>query len=110
MLTVGLSGATRHGCVALSDKGTIVGVCEQERITRVRNAGFNASGRPDEALDTLLQRRQLTRDSIGRYVAAEPLPSAAGRQPFEPIEHHLAHAATAYLSSPFPAATILVCD
>ena len=51
LLTVGLGGVASHGCVALSERGRIVGVCEQERITRVRNAGFNASGLPDEALD-----------------------------------------------------------
>ena len=59
MRTVGLGGVARHGCVALSDRGRIVGVCEQERITRMRNAGFNTSGLPDEALDApaALQRR-----------------------------------------------------
>jgi carbamoyltransferase len=109
LLTVGLGGATRHGCVALSEQGRIVGVCEQERITRVRNAGFNPSGFPDEALDALLAWRQLTRDSLGRYAAAEPVPTA-GRPPIAQIEHHLGHAATAYLSSAFPAATIVICD
>ena len=109
MLTVGLGGVSRHGCVALSDRGRIVGVCEQERITRMRNAGFNASGLPDEALDALLSWRRLTRASVGRFAAAEPLPTS-GPRPLAQVEHHLAHAATAYLSSAFPAATILICD
>ena len=61
LLTVGLGGVASHGCVALSERGRMVGVCEQERVTRVRNAGFNASGLPDEALDALLTWRRLTR-------------------------------------------------
>jgi hypothetical protein len=51
---IGLGGAARNGCVALRVDDGILGVCEQERITRVRAAGFNASGLPDEALDELL--------------------------------------------------------
>jgi carbamoyltransferase len=110
MLTAGLGGTNGHGCVSLSDGGRILAVCEQERVTRVRSAGFNRStGLPDEALDTLLDRRNLTRESVGKYLAAEPLP-AATVPPHDAIDHHLAHAATAYFTSPYASAAILVCD
>ena len=110
MLTAGLGGVGRHGCVALSDGERLVGVCEQERITRVRGAGFNATGLPDEALDTLLRRMGQTRADVGRYVTAEPTGGLSGALAGERIDHHLAHACTAYFTSPFDSATIVVCD
>lgn len=109
MLTAGLGGSSRHGCVALSDGERLVGVCEQERVTRVRGAGFNSTGLPDEAFDTLLERRGQTRADVIRYVTAE-----APREPVmvasERIDHHLAHASAAYLTSPFESSVVVVCD
>jgi predicted NodU family carbamoyl transferase len=109
MLTAGLGGPSRHGCVALSDGERLVGVCEQERVTRVRGAGFNATGLPDEAFDTLLERRGRTRADVNRYVSAEsvrePVTTASER-----IDHHLAHASAAYRTSPFDSSVVVVCD
>lgn len=111
MMTAGLGGVVRHGCVALVEDSRVVGVCEQERVTRVRNAGFNPSGLPDEALNLLLQRLRRTRNDVGRYVLAEETSSQGECVAwFERIEHHLAHACAAYLTSPFSSAAIVVCD
>ena len=55
-LIVGLGGGAENACVALSNGQNILGICEQERITRVRAAGVNSTGLPDEALDFLLRR------------------------------------------------------
>ena len=70
MITAGLGGAERHGSVALAEGARVMGVCQQERVTRVRNAGFNPSGLPDEALDALLRCHGRSRDDVGRYVVA----------------------------------------
>ncbi len=110
MLTVGLGGVARHGCVALSEDGVLLGVCEQERITRQRAAGFNASGLPDEALDATLERLGRRRDDVGRYIAASEGEVHGSSASIEHIDHHLAHACTAYLTSSFSSAAILVCD
>lgn len=110
MLTAGLGGADRHGCVALSDGQRVVAVCEQERVNRVRGAGFNATGLPDEALDLLLQRGGHRRADVGRRVIAEGQAGGAGGEGVSRIDHHLAHASAAYFSSPFSSATIVVCD
>ena len=53
-LTAGFGGVSRHACAALADGESVFGVCEQERITRVRGAGVEESGLPDQALDALL--------------------------------------------------------
>jgi carbamoyltransferase len=108
-LMAGLGGAFRHGCVALVDHQRVLGACEQERVTRVKGAGFNPTGLPDEALDMLLERLGQSRDEVTRYAIAETgRPVRDDR--FAPLDHHLAHACASYLSSPFSSAAIVVCD
>ena len=65
-LTAGFGGVSRHACAALADAETVLGVCEQERITRVRGAGVEASGLPDQALDALLAQVPACRSDITR--------------------------------------------
>lgn len=108
-VTVGLSGALAHAGAAAADRSGLLGLCAQERLTRSRGAGFNASGLPDEAVDAVLSRTS-TRPTIAQYVLAGPAPRSAARLDVEPIDQHLAHAATAYLTSPFTDATVVVCD
>ena len=106
-LVAGLAGTNRHGCVALGEASGLRAVCQQERVTRVRNAGFNSSGLPDEALDLLLHRLDRTRSDVARYVlAGGTQESSAG----DGIDRHMGHAATAYLTSPFSSAAVVVCD
>lgn len=110
MLTAGLGGGARHGCVALAQDSGLLSVCAQERVTRARGAGFNSSGLPDEALDLLLERLGRSRRDVARYVIADSPYRRTGEARTERLDHHLAHACAAYLSSPFATATILVCD
>lgn len=70
-LSVGLGGAARNGCAALCTLDAILGVCEQERVTRVRGSGFNATGLPDEAIDELLRRAGRGASEISCYSVAE---------------------------------------
>jgi len=105
---VGLAGARRNGCVALCNGTEILGVCEQERITRMRGAGFGETGLPEEALDELLRRSGLTRSEVTGFVLAEDLETAEPR--VVRLNHHFAHACSAFLPSPFDSATIVVCD
>ena len=108
--TAGLSGASSQACVALVAEPARIGVCEQERVTRIRRAGSNATGLPDEALDLLLDRFGSTRTDVVRYAMAETGGEVVDGRDVERLDHHLAHACTAYLSSPFTSATIVVCD
>ena len=109
-LTAGLSGTSSQACVALVAESDRIGVCEQERVTRIRRAGSNATGLPDEALDLLLDRFGSTRSDVVRYAMAETGSEVVDSRDVERLDHHLAHACTAYLSSPFTSATIVVCD
>ena len=108
-MIAGVSGTTRNATVALADAKRLVGVCSQERATRLRGAGVNASGIPDEAMDLLLGKLGKSRTAITRTVMADGDASDASPR-FEHIGHHFAHACTAFMTSPFTSAAILVCD
>src|SRR5262245_62107878 len=108
-LWAGLGGGSRYACVSLCTDDAIVGICEQERITRVRAAGFNSTGLPDEALDELLLRSRRHRGEITAYAIAENDNPPAGVELVR-LNHHFAHACAAFLPSPFESATIVVCD
>src|SRR5262245_2573274 len=108
-LVVGLGGAANNACTALCADGRMVAISEQERITRVRAAGFNQTGLPDEVLDTLLLRAGRRRDEVTSYAVADAAPTPDGL-PFTKLEHHFAHACSAFLPSPFESATIVICD
>ena len=108
-LVVGLSGSVRNACAAACGPDRVLGICPQERITRVRGAGFNASGLPDEALDEVLRHSGRSRSDVATYALADPGPIPRGL-PGVVLDHHHAHACAAFLPSPFESAAIVVCD
>src|ERR1041384_6969809 len=97
---VGLGGVTRNACATVCTDDKVLGICEQERITRVRASGFNPSGLPDEVLDELLRRCERQRSDVTAYALAERVASSPGIAPIC-LDHHLAHAGSAFLSSPY---------
>src|SRR5918993_1888555 len=70
-MIAGLVGGIRNGSASLADGGRLVGVCAQERVTRVRSNRAAEPGMPDLALDALLERQAESRDQIDRYVIAQ---------------------------------------
>jgi carbamoyltransferase len=110
MTVVGVTNGMRNGAAAVGLAGALAGVCSQERVTRTRGAGSNATGLPDQALDLLLSRQGLKRSDVSRWVMAG---SPGGISPIaecELLDHHFAHACSAYLTSPFDSATIVISD
>lgn len=110
-VSIGLSGSLRNACVAACEDDRVLGICQQERITRVRGAGFNASGLPDEALDEVLRQSGRTRRDVVRYALADSgsLPDGIDAEAVL-LDHHHAHACAAFLPSSFESAAIVVGD
>ena len=106
----GLAGVSRNGAVALCDDGRIVGMCEQERVTRTRREPLTPGKLPTATLATLLRLGGYTEADIATYAIAETAMTLPQELPTEYVDHHRAHAATAFFTSPFPDATIVVCD
>jgi carbamoyltransferase len=110
-VVAGLGGSRQNAAVAIAVDGELRAFCEQERITRVRRAGFPRGSLPLEALDAALSSAgDLPRSAVWRYVTAEPGVDLPVGLPALHMDHHQAHAATAFALSPFDAAAALVCD
>jgi carbamoyltransferase len=109
-VVIGLAGAARNGAVAVCDGGRIVAMCEQERVTRTRREPLAPGRLPVQTISTILRIGQLSSADIGTYAVAEPSVTLPAEVHVEYIDHHRAHAATAFYTSRFPDATILVCD
>jgi carbamoyltransferase len=107
---LGIGGASRNAALALCQDGRIVGVCEHERITRTRRAPLSHGQIPRETLRATLQLGNCEEDDISTYAVAESGIQAPSERPVALLDHHLAHASTAFYTSPFSQATILVCD
>src|SRR4029453_1255761 len=106
---VGIAGAARNAAAALCDGGRIVAVCEQERVTRTRRAGLRASQLPAEAVDAVLQLGSRAISDVSRYAVAESWIELPPHLRTERVDHHRAHAATAFFTSPFSESLVLVC-
>jgi carbamoyltransferase len=107
---LGVAGASRNAALALCREGRVLGVCEHERITRTRRAPLRQGHLPKETLDTVLALGSCRESEIRTYAIAEESIRLPPECPVEVIDHHHAHAATAFYTSPFSDATILICD
>jgi carbamoyltransferase len=107
MLVAAMRVGVRDGAAALGEGGALTGVCAQERVLRIRG-GPTPDGVPDKALDLLLRRAGRTRGDIQR------LEVIGGRPSLENVDaeigDHFGHACTAYLTSRFDDAAVVVCD
>jgi carbamoyltransferase len=100
----------RNGAVALCDGGRVVAVCERERLTRTRRASLECGQLPLETLDTIMRMAGRAQADISTYVIAERGIELPPGLRVERLDHHHAHAATSFYTSPFGEAVVLVCD
>ena len=105
---LGLGGSRRNAAAAICVNGNVVAVCEQERVTRVRRSGIDAGRLPVEAMEAVLRSAGLNSTDLAGIAVAEAI-DAPGFA-LERFEHQFGHAATAFWSSPFDSALVLVCD
>ena len=108
-IIVGIAGAARNAAAALCDAGQVLAVCEQERVTRTRRAGLRDGQLPAEAVRAVLNIGHRQAAAVAAYAVAEAAIQPCD-VPLERVDHHLAHATTSFLTSPFTDAAILVCD
>jgi carbamoyltransferase len=108
-MILGIAGASRMR-PALCHAGRVLGVCEHARVTRTRRAALRQGQLPGETLQTMLRLGGCSEQDITAYAVAEARIQLPSERRVEYVDHHLAHAATAFYSSPFTDATILVCD
>ena len=107
---IGLGGFRSQATVALSAAGQLVAACPLERLTRVRGLGFRDARWPSEAIATNLSAAGLPPGTTSDVLAAEPELARFGGRTCRTVDHHCAHAASAFFTSPFERAAVVVCD
>ena len=118
MVIVGLGGLLNNPACAVLRGGEIVAAAEQHKIARSLETGRI----PDEALDACLRLAGAGPEHVGAVAIARPFSDRHDsrmqlmlRERFPNariavVEHHRAHAASAYFASPFEEATVLTLD
>jgi carbamoyltransferase len=118
MNILGIGGIGREPAAALLRDGQLVAAMEEVKIAR-RHQG---SGLPLESLDACLEIAQVEPGDIDIIAVVRPVPanlaetlnstlrSRFPRARMILVEHHLAHAASAFYASPFENATVLTLD
>jgi carbamoyltransferase len=109
-LVAGIAGIARNTATALSSCGQVVAVCEQERVTRTRHAGLAAGQLPKEALEAVLAVAGRGQRDIDTYAIAEEDAALPTQVAVERVDHHLAHAATAFFTSDLTESAVVICD
>jgi len=109
-IVLGIAGAARNAAIALCDGGRVVAVCEHERVTRTRRAALPDGQLPSETLELVLRLAGRVRRDISAYAIAEEAVQLPSDLRVTRVDHHYAHAATSFYTSPFDEATVLICD
>jgi carbamoyltransferase len=118
MVIIGIGGLLGETACAVLKDGSILAAVEERKLTRARHTG----GIPEQSLSFCLKQAGVTAAQVDYVSLVRPL--AAGPEPSLHIElrqrfanaelvlvdHHLAHAASAYYVSPFADATVLTLD
>ena len=117
MLIVGMGGLLRDSAAAVLRDGELVAAVEQDKLRHRRPGAL-----PLEAVRTCLDMAGATAEDVDWVVLARPLGAGAGahlhlevkslfpKGRIRVVDHHLAHAASAYFLSGFDHATVLTLD
>jgi carbamoyltransferase len=109
-IVVGISGGRRNPAAAVAVDGRLLAFCEHERITRIRGGGLRPGDVPQAAIDAVLRSAGQSPAGVTAYVTAEEGLPLSADLPRVRLDHHYGHASTAYLTSAFEKAAVLVCD
>ena len=109
-IVIGVGGARRNASAALAIGGRLVAGCGEERITRARGVGSVNGRLPNEAVRTVLALGRTAEADVSSYITAEAGVKFPSTLRSQVVDHHWAHAATAFHTAGLAEATVLVCD
>ncbi|MGE6228929.1 carbamoyltransferase C-terminal domain-containing protein [Paenibacillus chitinolyticus] len=113
MLILGLGGSIHDFSACLLHKGKIVCAIEEERLSRSKQAFVDASTFRCKAARYCLDYAGVTEKDVDLIIGADNIESryyARYVPGIRLMNHHLAHAASAFYPSPFTEAAVLVAD
>jgi carbamoyltransferase len=118
MIVIGLGGLLRDPAAAILRDGRLVAAAEQKKLAR----RFEPGELPEEAVQAVLKIASVEAAGVDAVAIARPFGDRGGsrlqlevRDRFPKarvvaVEHHAAHAASAYFASPYDEATVLTLD
>ncbi len=118
MVILGLGGLLNDAACAILKDGRLVAAVEQKKLAR----RFQPGELPDESIRACLRMAAVAADQVDCVALVRPFATSSetdlhlelrGLFPNSQIvlvEHHMAHAASAYFASPFDRATVLTLD
>ncbi len=113
MIILGLGGLQGGGACAVLKDGSIVAAIEESKLSRTPRPGV-----PEAAVAECLRLAGVSRDAVDCVAVVRPVDPSLHfslrelfpRAEVAVVEHHLAHAASAFFASPFEKATVLTLD
>src|SRR5579864_2266647 len=120
MILLGIGGILSDAASAILRDGHLVAAVEESKL--VRRVRASRGELPEEAIEMCLDLAKVRADHVDCVAVARPIPAATesglhlklrSRFPnsrMALIDHHRAHAASAFYASPFDEATVLVLD
>ncbi len=119
MIIIGIGGLLGDAAAAILRDGELAAAVEESKIVRRRPSWRATAGLPDHAIGTCLDLAGAKPEHVNTIAVVRPVPESdfylklRARFPNSRIlmvEHHTAHAASAYFASPFDEATVLTLD
>jgi carbamoyltransferase len=118
MIILGIGGILGDASSAVLKDGELVAAIEESKLARGAHTGSRGE-LPEHAIATCLELAAARPEQVDAVAVVRPIPESdfhlklRARFPQSRIvvlEHHLAHAASAYYASPFDEATVLTLD
>jgi carbamoyltransferase len=115
MNILGIGGVLRDAAAALINDGAIAAAVEEIKLTRRSEPGRL----PETSIAACLKIAGLSADQVDVVALARPLPAGSAlplalrvfpKARIVSIDHHAAHAASAFFASPFENATVITLD
>jgi carbamoyltransferase len=120
MLTLGIGGLLGDTAAAVLRDNELIAAVEEAKLVRHRTHWRGAGDIPDRAIATCLELAGTKTAEVETVAVARPIPrsdefhlqlrAAFPNSRIAVIDHHEAHAASAYYCSPFDDATVLTLD
>src|ERR1022692_1696128 len=119
MIILGIGGIQGDAASATLKDGELVAAIEESKLVRRRMHWGGPDGLPDHSIATCLELAGANAEDVDAVAIVRPIPESDFllklRAQFPQsrivlVEHHRAHAASAYYASPFDRATVLTLD
>ena len=115
MIIIGIGGILGDAAAAILKDGELAAAVEESKIVRRRPSWRATAGLPEHAISTCLELAGARPEHVNTVAVARPVPESDfylklrarfSNSRILMVEHHTAHAASAYFASPFDEATV----